>query len=80
MNLAAVLGAAGLILRLWRVGNRWGLVALLLPGLVLGEALMIIPEQRFMMVFHVALWWALLAFVMMSCAQFRWRGGSLRPE
>ncbi len=73
LNLVAALGAIGLICRSWRVGTRCGLVALLLPGLVLGEALMIIPEQRFMMVFHVALWWALLASAMMSFTKLRWR-------
>lgn len=76
LNILAMLSAVWLIVKSRRVGTRGGLVAMLLPVLVLGEALMIIPEQRFMMVFHVSVWIALLASAMMFFTEFRRRARS----
>lgn len=50
-------------------GARSGIVATSLPALVVGEGLLVIPEQRFVIVFHVVTWSVFLAFITVFVAR-----------
>jgi len=71
LNALATVGAAWFFVRKRRILGVGGFITMLLSALIFGQGLLTLPEQRFVVVFHVVTWVAFLTSILVLLAESR---------